>query len=245
LKSLSERSPIVANWDKTKLCFLRNDRKLCSLLIPTTMSNYIELPKSYDEYNASLPSKLRKLLKRCSKKLDKLDNAKFVLREDQRSTQENMNHFIEAEHSGWKKENGSSIKSHPKHSAALLMAAEDLKKRDWLEWNYIEAENNTIAAHYSIRINCTVYVLKIGYVDEYKSYSPGSLLFNKMIENSYQQGDVEEINTLGDYPWQYQWQVKSRQLYDCLLLPRIPVVCCSIKLFFFLMRKKQTCCRKK
>ncbi len=160
------------------------------------------------------------------------------MREGQRSANENMTRFMDAEHSGWKKEVRGSVKSYPKHAATLLMAAEDLAKRGWMEWNFIEINNCTTAAHYAIRVNRIVYVMKIAFIDEYNFFSPGNLLFNKMIENSFLQGDVDEINTLADCPWHYQWKVNSRMLYDALLLPRIPVISHIIKLAFLIMRKK-------
>ena len=228
-KELLENSPA--------LTFL-NKHKGYSIVISGARQNYIQLSGTYEEYQAGISSNLRRLIKRNTKKLKELDKVKFVMRESQRSTNENMNRFMDAEHSGWKKEVRGSVKSYPKHAATLSMAAEDLAKRGWMEWNFIEIDNCTTAAHYAIRVNRIVYVMKIAFVDEYNFCSPGNLLFNKMIENSFLQGDVDEIHTLADCPWHYQWQVKSRRLYDALLLPRIPVVSHIIKLVFRVMRKK-------
>jgi Acetyltransferase (GNAT) domain len=229
-KELVENSQVAANLDSLKAC---------SLLIPTTLENHIILPESYEVYHASLSSNLRRLIKRSTKKLNQQENVKFIMREDQRSVENNMKEFMEAEHANWKGESGGSIKSHPEHAAALLMAAEEFTKRGWMEWNFIEVDNQTIAAHYSIRVNRTVYAIKIGFADKYNFCSPGNLLLNKMIENSFACGDVDEINLTADCRWHAQWGITSQQFYDCLIIPQIPIVSAIIKLIFRLMRKSK------
>ncbi len=240
LSSIPKAWPIISFKELTEDSQVRGSLatlNACSSLIPTGWENHIILSGSFDEYRAGLSANLRRLIKRGTKKLEQLENVKFLLRENERPVEVNMAEFMDAEHANWKGETHGSIKSHPRHVAALTMAAEEFTKRGWMEWNFIEADNRTIAAHYSIRVNRIVYAIKIGFVDEYKFCSPGNLLFYKMIENSFTCNDVDEINLTADCHWHGQWGITPRQFYDCLIIPKLPIVSLIIKIMFKVMRK--------
>ena len=209
----------------------------CALTSFAKNENYIPLTEDYETYRSSISSNLRRLLKRSLKKLNKIDNVSFVMREKQRSTEDNFNRFMDAEDASWKGEESSSIKALPHHADALLEIASELNKRGWVEWNFIETEDKTIAAHFAIRVNRKLYIDKIGYDEHYKDCSPGNLLFNQAIEDAFSNGDVEELNTGADCPWHYQWQVKSRKTYDAVIIPQIPVLCCILKAAFKILKK--------
>ncbi|WP_457550979.1 GNAT family N-acetyltransferase [Desulfobacula sp.] len=186
--------------------------------------NYIQLPADYKKYHTRLSSGFKRQLKRRTGKLDKLTDVRFLCREDKRSSVENMKRFEDAEDHGWKGEKKSSIKAVAANSRFLAIAAERFQNYGWMEWNFLEIGEKTIAAQYGIRINRTLYLIKIGYDEEYAFCTPGNLLFNKVIKNACEKGDVDEINCVADCAWHKNWGMTKRLLYDLIVPPQIPIL---------------------
>ena len=201
----------------------RHEKKLKIVKKLSGGENYIQLPADYEKYHASLSSSFRRQLKRRTRKLEKLEDVRFICREDKRSSLENMKRFEDAEDRGWKGLKKSSIKAVVADSRFHAISAERFQNYGWMEWNFFETEEKTIAAHYGIRINRTLYLLKIGYDEEYSFCTPGNLLFNKVIKNACEKGDVDEINCVADCAWHKNWGMKKRLLYDLIVLPQIPI----------------------
>lgn len=209
----------------------------CTLACFAKNENYITLPEEYETYHSSLSSNLRRLLKRSLKKLEAHGEVCFLLREKERSTDDNFKRFLAVEDSCWKGSEKSSVKALRNHAETLLDIAIELNKRGWMEWNFIEVDGKPVAAHFAVRVNRKLYVNKIGYDEQYKDCSPGNLLFSKTIEYSCGQNDVKELNTCADCIWHSQWQVKPRKTYNAMVMPKIPVVCCLLKVAFKIINK--------
>lgn len=186
--------------------------------------NYIQLPADYEQYHARLSSGFKRQLKRRTGKLDKLTDVRFLCREDKRSSVENMKRFEDAEDHGWKGGKKSSIKAVVANSRFLAIAAERFQNYGWMKWNFLEIEEKTIAAQYCIQINRTLYLIKIGYDEEYSFCTPGNLLFNKVIQNACENRNVDEINCVATCAWHKNWGMTKRLLYDLIILPQIPIM---------------------
>jgi len=202
----------------------RPKRKLHIMEENAGWENYIAVQGTYAEYFAGLSSSFRRQLKRRTRKLEEVKDVRFLFREDTRSVEENLTRFIEVEHANWKGKEKTSIKAVSGDAALHALAAERFSRCGWMEWNFLEAGDRTIAGQYAVRINRTLYLYKIGYDEEYAFCTPGNLLFNKMVEHTFQSGDVVEINCIGTCTWHNDWCMAKRPLYDLLILPRIPIV---------------------
>jgi hypothetical protein len=74
----------------------------------------------------------------------------------------------------------------------------------------------------AIRVNRSLVILKICYDEAYSSYSPGTILFGKMLERVFNSGEVDEVNLLTDYAWNQNWQVEKRSYHNLILFPAKP-----------------------
>ena len=181
--------------------------------------NFISLPGSFSDYASRLDGKFLRELRRRLRKLEALGQVAFLLRESSRPIRENLERFVEVEDSGWKGDGHSSIRQIPGESGFYLRAAEGLARHGWLEWNFLELDGRTIAAHFALRNGRTLYVLKIGYHREFSAFAPGNLLLWKTIENAIAAGDVDEVNFLALCDWHADWDVRTRPLYDATIFP--------------------------
>jgi len=181
--------------------------------------NSISLPSTFSEYSARLDAKFLRELRRRLRKLEALGSTRFLLRESSRTIRENLSRFVAVEDSGWKGDGHSSIRQIPGEEAFYLDAASAIAPHGWMEWNFLELDGRTIAAHFALRNGRTLYVLKIGYHQEFSSFAPGNLLLWKTIEHAIAAGDIDEINFLALCDWHADWHAKSRPLHDATIFP--------------------------
>ncbi len=202
----------------------RPDRKLRSITKPAGAENHIEVPASYEAYHAGFSSNFRRQLKRGARKLDEQANVRFSCRDDSRSDRDNVKRFEEIETSGWKGEEQFTLKAVEGSTGFFTLAAERFREQGWMEWNFIEIGDRTIAVHYAIRIKRTVFLLKICYDDEFSACSPGNLLLEKAVQHAIKAGDVDVINCVADCAWHKNWNMTRHELHDLFILPKIPVI---------------------
>lgn len=186
--------------------------------------NYIELPEDFGTFHSGLSSNFRRQLKRGNRKLEELAEVRFHCREATRPLPENIRRFEEVEDAGWKGAANTSVRAVERNARFYAIAAERFRNHGWMEWNFLETGEKTIGAHYGVRLNRTLFLLKIGYDEAYSACSPGNLLLEKTIEHACKAGDLDEINCVADCAWHRSWGMKKRLVYDLVILPRIPVI---------------------
>ncbi len=186
--------------------------------------NHIQVPADFKIYHSGLSSNFRRQLKRGSRKLEELEDVRFHCREATRPLSENIRRFEQVEDAGWKGAANTSVKAMEHNSRFYALAAERFRDHGWIEWNFLETREKTIGAHYAVRLNRTLFLLKIGYDEAYSACSPGNLLLEKTIEHACTNGDLDEINCVADCAWHRSWGMQKRRVYDLLFLPRIPLV---------------------
>lgn len=217
IREIPDNSPSI-------VCLNRRGTKLHAVQRLSGGENYIRIPDTFENFHAGLSSNFRRQLKRGRKKLEEVEDVRFRCREETRSVEENMRRFEEVENAGWKGEVNSSIKADENNARLYAIAAERFRNHGWMEWNFLETGNKSIGAHYAVRIKRTLFLLKIGYDENYSACSPGNLLLEQIIENACLSGDVDEINCVAECAWHKNWAMKHRRLYELYLLPNVPVI---------------------
>ncbi len=208
-------SPTLAHQD-------RRLAHLCQLHRLDGGEQCIDLPTDFGTYLASLDGKFVRELRRQQKRLTEAATVQYRLRDTTRTVKENLLSFIELENSGWKRARQTTIRSIPGDPNLFLAAAESLTKNKWVEWNFLEADGEPIAAQFVIRINRTLFIWKIAYNEKFANCAPGHLLLAKVIENSITQGDVDTINFLATRRWLRVWNVTRKKVGEIILFPRNP-----------------------
>ena len=194
--------------------------------------NYIEVPESYYAYHAGFSSNFKRQLKRGARKLDQVEDVHFLCRDDRRTASENVMRFEQIESSGWKGEQDFTIKAVEGSASFYTLAAERFHRYGWMEWNFLESGDRTIGVHYGVRIKRTLFLLKISYDDEFSACSPGNLLLEKVVQHACETRELDEINCVADCAWHKNWNMKSRQLHDLILLPGTPLMSAWVSFIF-------------
>ena len=178
------------------------------------------LPGDYAAYLAGLDGKFRRELHRQARRLEERATVRYRLRENSRPVEENLARFMEVENSGWKGKKNTSIEAIPGDPSLYLAAAEHFAAGGWMEWNFLEADGETIAGQFAVRLNHTLFLWKVGYREEYAGCAPSHLLFARTVENACRMGDVHTVNFMARRTWLRVWNVTPHPLYNLIVFPR-------------------------
>jgi len=179
--------------------------------------SFIRVEGSYTDFRTTLNKKFNKNLRRLERKLATLQDVKVDFLVEESATAKELARFMQVEAASWKGKGGTAISQSPSLVSFYSVLARRLAEQRWLEWHFLSAEGKTIAGHYAIRMNRSLVVFKIGFDDGYAPYSPGTVLFERMIFDS---GEIDEIDCLTDYDWNRNWQMEHRPYYSVSIFPR-------------------------
>jgi len=187
---------------------------------------FIRVSGDYENYLEGLTIRFKRNLRRLGRKMKSLPDVRYSFLTGKDAAGKTLGEFLELEASGWKTRGGSAILNAPSLIPFYSALARRLSELGWLELHCLHANGKMIAGHFAIRMACTLVVFKIAYDEEYASYSPGTLLFERMIKRGFESGGLNEINFLSDHEWMKNWGVAHRAYYNLYVVPRkfIPVL---------------------
>jgi len=217
LKHVPEHYPSVTY-------FARKKHKMCAAKVPGGFETFIPLPKSSDEYFTGLSQNARKNLNRRSRELEKIPDVRFLFRESLRSVHENTIRFLDIESCGWKGKEKTAVRNFTGSAELFENAAEELAKQNLMAFSFLETGEKTMAAHYAMVNNRTLYILKMAYDEAYEECAPGNLLMLKVIGAACDSGTFDEVNFVAAPPSAARWNVQKRALVHLIVLPKIPLL---------------------
>lgn len=225
LKNAFKAYPIIRinripEFSSTMRYLRLKNRQFTSLIHLTSAESFLNIENNYEAFFRGLSSNVRKNIKRSKKKLTKITNHSFRIKFNDISNSEILQNFMELENSGWKSKDGYSIKDHLGDADLFLSATNLFMQKGWMQWNFLIVNQEIISGLLSVKINVTLYLLKIAYNENYSYCSPGNLLINKIIEDSYTGTEISEINFMNEREWFKMWNVKERKLFDIIIIPR-------------------------
>ena len=221
--------------DSSSLYRYLSDSKRNSLflLMLSRKEDIIILPNSKEEYFNSLDSKFRREINRRSKRLAETYEINYSLNDNKKTGRKRLELFSELEDKGWKGKDGiTTIKKIPRDFDLFLNSTTKLSKQGWVQWNFLEADKNIIAAQLISVINGIAYVWKVAYDENYSKFAPGNLLMLKFIEDSFEDERISEFNFLNERDSFKVWNVKTRQLYDIFIFSDKGIISFLLKVYF-------------
>jgi len=183
---------------------------------------YLKVDGEQDQYQASLSKNFRSNQKKARNKLKKLADVEtaFVAGDEASSAQ--LPEFAPVEASGWKGRENSAIQASPERMAFYATLADRLAEAGWLEWHFLRAEGQAIAANLAVKFNRSILVWKLAYHEAHARCSPGGMLFQALVDRTFPDGDIDEINLLTDAPWYGNWRMEMRAFLRLRLYRRRP-----------------------
>jgi len=237
LKKMYKAIPVI--WaqgiplnSSTNRYFAGKGRKLGNYRKGMPPEDFIQLKGDFQTYTGTLNSKFRREILRQERRLIEKTKVKYRFRDLERSNSRNAEIFAEIENSGWKGLKKTSITGNTGDMELFNDATSDFNTKEWMQWNFLEADDKVIAAQLAVKINSTIYLWKIGYREEFSNMAPGNLLMYRFIEDAFRQGDVDEINFMNERGWLKEWNVSKRDLFNTAIFPAIPLLSFLLKAYY-------------
>lgn len=174
---------------------------------------YLPVAGDQEEYQTSLSKNFRSNQRKAENKLKKEPaiSYHFITKPDATSSQ--LQEFLPVEASGWKGREGTAIQQSENLIAFYNKLTERLADAGWLEWQFLHTEDKAIAANLAIRFGHGIVLWKLGYEESYSRCSPGGMLFQRLLDRTFPDTAITEINLLTEAPWYNNWRMDRRNYY--------------------------------
>ena len=175
--------------------------------------DFMDTTGTYESFLSDLSKNFRRSLKRAKQYLDELPELRFAFVQNGPELDEGFEAFLDVEASGWKGVlgSGTAIKLHPNLVCFYRTLARSLSASGKVSINTLTTDGKCIAAQFCLRLDDTVYILKIGYDEGYKRYAPGNVLLDLFMKKSMEDCTIKNMNLITDAEWHADWKPKANE----------------------------------
>lgn len=140
----------------------------------------------------------RKKMGQSLRRLEQLGNVQLCIRRptDPQEAERLATEAFEIEHTGWKRDSGTSILSNDGILQWYLSQARELSRQGQLAFAFLEVNGEAIAFEYAWIAKQTWHSLKIGYDESYARYCPGHILLYKLLERFHSDRERTAVNLM-------------------------------------------------
>jgi hypothetical protein len=189
---------------------------------PADREAFIALSDAGSAHRQRLRAKFRREIGRQERRLEETRAVHYRLREAADTNAVNLGLFVAIEDSGWKGAKGTSIRAHASDLAVFAEATEAFAARGWMEWSFLDAGEETIAAQLAVRIEQRLFLWKVAYREDYAAYAPSHLLLYRLIESLGLRPEIDELNFMNERDWLRPFRPECRARVDRFLFPPVP-----------------------
>mgnify|MGYP001496408257 CR=1 FL=1 len=171
----------------------------------THASKYIDFSQGFTTFWDSYSSKFRKGLLKKLRKAEEQGELRLVCATTTEDLPQAFEDFLTVEDSGWKGERGTSIKKQPKKLAFYRHLLKEYGERGICQINILYSKDVPIAAQFGVRVGRRLFLLKIGFREDYAAVSPGYLVLYKLVEESAARGEIDSVSFVTGVNWIDRW----------------------------------------
>jgi CelD/BcsL family acetyltransferase involved in cellulose biosynthesis len=206
LRSLDPSDPLVAELRAAALA-----RGHTMIERVTDREPYVDLRGSFEDYEAGLPRKHRKEMRRLRRRLEDEGEVVVEFADGRERLGELLEEGFAIEGSGWKTDAGSAIVAVPKAHRFYREVAGWAAARGWLRLAFLRLDGRPLAFDFCLEMGGSFYALKGGYDVDYRRFGPGSLLTYESLRRASANG-LTSYEFLGtDDPYKLQWTSAIRE----------------------------------
>lgn len=180
---------------------------------------------SHEELLANVSKNFRSNLRKARNKLAKLPQVKYDFVRDSALLPEAFARFIRVEASGWKGIGGtnSAIGLDTQLRSFYERLLRSFGPSGGCQINLLMLGDDCIAGQFCLRLDGTLYILKIGYSESHAALAPGNLLLEECIRRSSSGMDpVHCWNLISDVSWHHHWEPSQEVVFDLWICRRTP-----------------------
>ena len=162
--------------------------------------------RSFDDYFAGLPGKLRNTLKRKQNKLTREKGFEFELVTDVDQVDAALAEYNQIYSLSWK-----VAEPHPDFIASVCR---DFANRDWLRMGILRVDGVAAAAQIWFLKDKVASIFKLAYDPQFGKYSVGSILTKELMRHAIDKDKVNVVDYLcGDDAYKQDWMSHRRERF--------------------------------
>jgi hypothetical protein len=131
--------------------------------------------------------------------------------------------FTALEDSGWKGEQGTSIRRRPGYAANFRELVASASRAGMLRWYTLRADRARIAMYLTLRAHDTLWTPKIGYDERYAEHAPGFVLNHHLLMESIADPGIQRVDNISGAPWVQLWKPMLIPFRSLTLFGRSPL----------------------
>jgi CelD/BcsL family acetyltransferase involved in cellulose biosynthesis len=170
---------------------------------------YIRLPESWEDYLASLPSKMRHEIKRKARKLETEGGAFRVVRSTAASLDADLDRFVELHRSS---EGPKGVFMQPGMEIFFRRLGEEFLPQDVFRLNFVDVGGVKVAGTIGFEFGDRSYLYNSAFDHAWKRLSPGTVLVAEDIREAIEAGCSVFDLLKGDYSYKYRFGARPRQV---------------------------------
>jgi CelD/BcsL family acetyltransferase involved in cellulose biosynthesis len=170
----------------------------------------LEHAGDWPAYEETLSRGLRKELRRHQRRLEDLDTVTLEVVTQPEALRERLPEALEVEASGWKRDRGTAILSRADTRVFYEEISRWAAGRGIARLYLLRLGQTTIAVDLTLEDAGVRYMLKGGFVAEYRRYGPGMLLLGKGLEEALSRGVRRVELGGGPDPYKLRWTDQTR-----------------------------------
>jgi CelD/BcsL family acetyltransferase involved in cellulose biosynthesis len=161
-------------------------------------------------------------LRKARRKLAKCENAEFLSTREPSELPDFFADFLVVEASGWKGASGvgTAIVFHPYLTSFYRRLMHEFGARRQCEINLLKIDGRVAAGQFTLIIGNSMFLLKIGFSEEFSTLAPGNLLLAETLHRAKKGGEIEVVNLITDARWHASWRPTDHTVYECCCYAR-------------------------
>jgi len=159
----------------------------------------LSIAGTWEEYFKKLSKSHRQTITKHAKRLAEKGDVQFEMHSAMTPVEVEpwLRAAFEVEDLSWKGRAGTSVLRSPGMFSFFVRQAEQLARWGQLETADLRFNGRMISFLYGFRAHGVLYAHKIGYDPEFAPFSPGQLLFSRLIEHLHGRNDVHAMDCIG------------------------------------------------
>ena len=169
--------------------------------------------RTYQQYFANLPSRLRNTLQRKSEQIKNAGQLRFDIISAPEQAADRMHDFLEVYANSWKKP-----EPFPEFMPGWIVES---ARQGWLRMGIASIDNKPVAAQIWVVHQNKASIYKLAYDRQYAKYSIGSLLTAHLLQQVIDTDQVAEVDFLnGDESYKQDWMSHRREYWGIVAYNR-------------------------
>lgn len=212
-------------WNLIYLERVLKNSKSANCLIQNSIKSYsndcLVIPiETEDVMNTRLSRNFKSNIKRKRKKLFNYDLVKFESIKKTEDLESAFHSFLDIEASGWKGLAGtkSAIKLDDNLKGFYEDVLREFSLKNQIEINLLKINNDYVAAQFTVVIDTSIFLFKLGYREEFKELSPGYILLHQKLLDYSKQSILKRVNCISNASWFLSYKpeiVPCINIYNC------------------------------